>query len=220
MNAASDAVARAYDRWALTYDDDRNATRDLDALALRDSGLPVRDADVLELGCGTGKNSVWLAAQARSLTAMDFSPGMLERAQQRVSGDHVRFVHHDVRARWPVPSDSVDVVVGNLVLEHVEQLDAVFAEAYRVLRAGGVCYVAELHPYRQWRGGQANFTDAKSGTVVHVPAFVHAISEFVNSARAAGLVLEYMDERLEADAPPGAPPRLLTLRFAKPGAAR
>src|SRR3982751_3661447 len=68
-------VADAYDRWSRQYDDDQNATRDLDALVLRQVSLHLAGARVLEVGCGTGKNSAWLVTQARELIALDFSPG-------------------------------------------------------------------------------------------------------------------------------------------------
>ena len=40
----------------------------------------------MELGCGTGKNTVWLAGRARALVALDFSDGMLTRARERLAG--------------------------------------------------------------------------------------------------------------------------------------
>ena len=179
------------------------------------AGLPMVGARVLEIGCGTGKNTIWIAEHATAVTALDFSDEMLARARARVTASHVQFVSHDVRERWPVADASVDVVIGNLVLEHVADVAAVFREAYRVLRADGVCYVAELHPYRQWRGGQAHFTTADSGVVVHVPAFVHSVSEFVNAATRAGLSVALLGEHLEEDAAADALPRLLTLQIVK-----
>ena len=119
MRRASDAgsdVARAYDRWSRRYDDDDNTTRDLDARVVRQSPLHLAGARVLELGCGTGKNSQWIAAQARELVALDFSPGMLDVARRRVRAAHVRFVEHDITRPWPVEPASCDVVLGNLVL--------------------------------------------------------------------------------------------------------
>jgi ubiquinone/menaquinone biosynthesis C-methylase UbiE len=208
-------VAGAYDRWAAQYDDAPNATRDLDALVLRGAALPLAGRDVLELGCGTGKNTAWLAAHARHVLAMDFSAGMLAEARRRVREPTVRFVQHDVRAAWPVDAGAVDVVVGNLVLEHVRDLAPVYAEAARALRPGGQLFLCELHPYRQLRGGQAHFTDAATGETVRVPAFTHTVSEYVNAGLAAGLALRELGEWLEDDAPAGAPPRLLSVRFAR-----
>lgn len=216
-----DAVARAYDAWATTYDADVNATRDLDAAVLRRVPLAVSAADVVELGCGTGKNTAWLAERARSVVAMDFSGGMLAKARARLAAldagaeRQVRFVEHDLRARWPLVDGSADVIVGNLVLEHVADLPFVFGEAARVLRAGGALFLCELHPERQRRGGQAHFVDGISGTRTCVPAFRHSTAEYVNTGIAAGLQLRQLDEWLEAGAPDDAPPRLLSVLFEK-----
>jgi malonyl-CoA O-methyltransferase len=209
-------IARAYDRWAAQYDDDRNTTRDLDAAVVRRAPLNLAGRDVLELGCGTGKNTVWLAGQARLVHALDFSDGMLAEARRRVDAPHVRFVQHDIRIEWPLAAASVDVVVGNLVLEHVRDLGPIFAEAARVLRPGGQLFLCELHPFRQLRGGQAHFVDPRSGETVHVPAFTHATSEYVNGGIAAGLLLRELGEWLEPEPPSGMPPRLLSLLFERP----
>lgn len=210
-------VSRAYDRWAASYDSDRNLTRDLDARVMREAPLDVAGRDVVELGCGTGKNTEWLAAQARSLLAIDFSEGMLMRALERLAGlgltERVRFVRHDVRVPLPAGDASADVVVGNLVLEHVQHLAPVFAEAARVLRPGGRLWFCELHPFRQWRGGQAHFTDLATGETVHVAAHVHTMSEYVNAGIAAGLRLRHLGEWLEEGAPDGALPRLVSVLF-------
>ena len=204
-------VADAYDRWSRQYDDDPNATRDLDAFVLRQVPLQLAGARVLEVGCGTGKNSAWLVSQGRELIALDFSPGMLDVARRRVRSSTARFIEHDITRPWPVASGSVDVVVGNLVLEHVHELAPVFAEAARVLRVGGQLFFCELHPYRQLRGGQAHFVDTHTDETVHVAAYRHTVSEYVTDALAAGLTLRALGEWLEPDAEPGAPPRLLSL---------
>ncbi|MEJ7812473.1 MAG: class I SAM-dependent methyltransferase [Gemmatimonadaceae bacterium] len=241
-------VAVAYDRWAASYDTDSNATRDLDAEVLRRAPLAIGGRDVLEIGCGTGKHTAWLAEHARTVVGLDVSAGMLARARQRVDnhlrnragvsplggqtgspgeshaphGAHVRLVRHDVRGRWPVPDLSTDVVIGTLVLEHVEALAPVFAEAARVLRTGGQLFLCELHPFRQWLGGQARFTDSATGETVRVRAHVHTVGDYVNGGLAEGFVLRQLGEWLEspatlaapaASAPLAAPPRLLSLLF-------
>ncbi len=211
-NAGSD-VAQAYDRWSQQYDDDRNATRDLDARVVRGSPLHVAGSRVLELGCGTGKNSEWLATHAQELVALDFSPGMLDVARRRVRSQRARFVEHDITRPWPVASSSIDVVVGNLVLEHVRELAPVYAEAARVLRPGGELFLCELHPYRQLRGAQAHFEDAETNETVPVTAYRHSVSEYVNGGLAVGFVLRALGEHLEDRAAADSPPRLLSVLF-------
>ncbi|EYF05635.1 Methyltransferase type 11 [Chondromyces apiculatus DSM 436] len=211
-----DEVAAAYDRWSVVYDGNENPTRDLDAVVLRRQTFPLASRDVLEVGCGTGKNTAWLAEHARSVTAMDFSEGMLAQARQRVSAAHVRYVQHDVREAWPLADGAVDLVVGNLVLEHVEALEGVFKEAFRVLRPGGEYYLCELHPFRQILGKQARFTSPETGETVLVQAYVHDVSEYVQAALEAGFRIVGLEEWRDGEGK-GEVPRLLALRCRREG---
>lgn len=201
-------VEAAYDRWAAVYDADRNPTRDLNASALRQQDFDLEGRAVLEVGCGTGLNTAWLAERAGPVTGVDVSQGMLARARERISSPRVQFVTADLTAPWPFGDRAFDLVVANLVLEHVQDLDHVFGEARRVLQPGGRLYVGELHPYRQLQGAQARFQDAGSGCEVRVPAFVHTVSESVNGAIGAGFAVARLDE-WQADG--DGVPRLLTL---------
>ncbi len=209
------AVAAAYDEWAETYDTDPNRTRELAGQVLRKLNLPVAGRDVVEIGCGTGRNSEWLITQAASITAVDFSEKMLQRARVRVNDPRVHFIQHDVHNAWPIADGSTDIVIAMLVLEHVELLDTVFAEAARVLRRGAELFICELHPMRQLLGGQAQFSNTRTGERELVPAFIHNISDFVNGGLATGLELTRLDEWRDPDAEPNSIPRLLSLQFRK-----
>jgi ubiquinone/menaquinone biosynthesis C-methylase UbiE len=212
-STSRDPVATAYDDWSNVYDADANATRDLNAEVLRAEKLEATNADVLELGCGTGINTVWLAASARSVVALDFSPGMLAKACERVSAQHVRFVQHDIREPWPVEDAAFDLVVATLVLEHIDELQPFFHQLKRVLRTGGMAFLSELHPERQLRGSQGQFTTAQ-GTTVRVVSILHHVSDYVNAGVAAGLhLVEKRDRFSAADIAKQAPPRLLTLTW-------
>lgn len=62
-----------YDTWAHQYDIDSNPTRDLDKIATIESLSRLDFSKVLEIGCGTGKNTEWLITKASSLVGLDFS---------------------------------------------------------------------------------------------------------------------------------------------------
>lgn len=51
----------------------------------------------------------------------------------------------------------MNLVICNLVLEHIENLSFIFSEASRVLIPDGHFFVCELHSFRQHQGTQANF---------------------------------------------------------------
>ncbi|HEX3281912.1 MAG TPA: class I SAM-dependent methyltransferase [Pyrinomonadaceae bacterium] len=204
-------IAAAYDRWAGTYDSDPNRTRELAAEVLRRAELPTAERDIVEIGCGTGANTEWLATQAASITALDFSEKMLRRAATRLEDAKARFLQHDVRSTWPLADNAADVIVAMLILEHIEHLEPVFAEAARVLRPSGTLFICELHPMRQLMGGQAQFSNTQTGERERVPAFLHDVSDFVNGALAAGFELNRLDEWRDRDAELDSFPRLLSL---------
>jgi ubiquinone/menaquinone biosynthesis C-methylase UbiE len=204
------SIREGYDRWADQYDDNDNRTRDLSMERLRQAELPLAGARVFEAGCGTGLNTDFLAAQAERVVAMDFSEGMLERARDRSRACAVRFEVGDITHPWPVADLSCDIVVITLVLEHIERLGPVFTQARRVLTDNGLLYIAELHPYRQFAGGQARFTLEGSDTEVKVPAWTHTFSEYVSKALDAGFYLQRVEETGDR---PDQLPRLLQMWF-------
>jgi malonyl-CoA O-methyltransferase len=186
------SIRKAYDRWATTYDTDLNLTRDLDGLVARQV-LKDFDCDrVLEVGCGTGKNTPFLAQISRHVLALDFSPGMLRKAREGVRLDSVSLVMADLTRPWPCRERSVELVACDLVLEHIEDLAFVFSEAAHSLVEGGRFFVCELHPYWQYQGAQAAFRRGEEK--IEIPAFVHHISSYLDAAHLAGLALKRLQE--------------------------
>ena len=209
-------IAAAYNEWAETYDTDHNRTRDLAGQVLREADLNFAGRTVIEVGCGTGRNTEWLVQSAPGLAeivGLDFSEEMLARARERVRDPRVRFIQHDVRARWPVANASADLVVAMLILEHVEILEPFFNESARTLNAGAELFICELHPMRQLLGGQAQFTSTQTGEHRRVPAVLHNTSDYLNAALSSGFELMKMGEWRDADALAKDLPRLVSLRF-------
>ena len=147
-------IQTAYNTWAETYDTVLNKTRDLEAAAIRQLLADVPFAEVIELGCGMGKNTEWLAAQAAHVTAVDFSAEMLGKAQAKIVSANVRFQQADITRAWDFASRPVDLVTCSLTLEHIQDLGAVFRQAARALKPGGLFYIGELHPFKQYQGSK------------------------------------------------------------------
>lgn len=205
-------IQQAYNAWAASYDTAPNRTRDLEAQAIRAVVPAAAYTEIVELGCGTGKNTQWLATHARHLTAVDFSPEMQRQAQQKLPLPHITFRPADITLPWHFAPQSADLLACSLILEHIQDLSHVFAQARRVLRSQGLFYIGELHPFRQYQGSKARF-DTVHG-VVEVNAFVHHISDFTESARQHGFGCRQLREWFDED-DRATTPRLVSFLFEK-----
>lgn len=205
-------IQNAYDEWSHTYDQDENRTRDLDREVTR-----IRLADhhfdsILEIGCGTGKNTSFLAQIGQTVQAVDFSQGMISRAREKVRAVNVQFSLMDITRPWEFEDESFDLIVCNLVLEHIRDLEPIFSETARTLRPNGGFFVNELHPFRQYEGTKARFS--RSEESVEVEAFVHHISDFLKAGEKNSLSLIQLEEYWHKT-DRGRPPRILSLYFKK-----
>lgn len=205
------SIRADYNAWSSQYDTNANRTRDLEAVVLREVLNGRNLGRVLEIGCGTGKNTAWLVEHAQGITAVDLSDGMLARAREKVTDARVRFVQADVLQPWDFRDGHYDLVTFSLVLEHIEDLDPLFREAARALVKGGLVYVGELHPFKQYIGTQARFTTEEG--IRLVSCFTHHVSDFLRAAQGNGLELVHFGEHFDAE--PGTPPRILSLLFRK-----
>jgi len=188
------SVRSGYDRWAVIYDREANPLIAIEEPVVREALGEVAGLSVLDLGCGTGRHSVWLAGRGAAVTGVDFSEGMLEEARRKAAGT-VRFLAHDLHLPLPFADGTFDRMVSGLVLEHLQGLDAFFAEARRVLRPGGLAVFSAMHPAMFLKGVQARFTDPESGEKVQPGSVAHTIGDFVMAAVRAGFALEGVDER-------------------------
>ena len=188
------SVSSGYDRWAAVYDHDANPLPALEETFVRRAVGDVRGLAVLDLGCGTGRHALWLASAGASVTAVDFSEGMMARARAKPGAATIRFLAHDLHHPLPIPAGTFDVVVSGLVLEHLRDPDHFFQEAHRVLRSGGRAVVSAMHPAMFLRGSQAHFTDPDSGVVVQPGSLPHQLGEMVMAAIRAGFRLSGVDE--------------------------
>lgn len=203
---------QAYNNWASQYDTNINKTRDLEAQALRESLSVIPFESCLEIGCGTGKNTVWLLEKARQLISVDLSAEMLTKAKEKVSSGNVQFVQADITAAWSFCNQLYDLVSFSLVLEHIENLEPIFVQAAAALQPGGHVYIGELHPFKQYTGSKARFETANGVQVVD--CYTHHIADFINTGKKNGLLLVGLNEYFDDDNRKEIP-RILTVLLKK-----
>jgi 2-polyprenyl-3-methyl-5-hydroxy-6-metoxy-1,4-benzoquinol methylase len=98
------------------------------------------DASVLELGCGTGQLSLFLATAGRRIVGADLSRASLQLAHDaalRYLLPNVRFIETDLRAPG-LRKSAFDVVIASGVLHHTPDPRASFASVVSLAKPGGV----------------------------------------------------------------------------------
>jgi ubiquinone/menaquinone biosynthesis C-methylase UbiE len=205
-------VQKAYDSWSSQYDTNDNRTRDMEALALQETLAHIHFETCLEIGCGTGKNTVWLLTKANSITAVDLSNEMLAKAKEKIQSSKVNFIQADILQDWNFVNTKYDLVSFSLVLEHIEDLEPVFSKISKVIATNGYVYIGELHPFKQYAGSKARFTTQEGEQVVS--CYNHHVSDFVQAAQKHGFKIENINEYFDDDDRESIP-RILTILLSK-----
>lgn len=134
----NDFVARVYEKLASTYDFTFGPTLHPGRVqALQRMGIQPADS-ILEVGVGTGINCT-LYPRDCTVTGIDLSDGMLEKARERVARKaitNVRLLEMDA-AHMKFADDSFDIVYAPYLISVVPDPVAVVREMVRVCRPGG-----------------------------------------------------------------------------------
>jgi len=188
------STKQGYDNWSQFYDREDNPLILLEEpIVDRDLG-DIAGQHLLDLGCGTGRQSLRLAARGARVTALDQSHGMLEKAREKDSIGSVDFREHNLEEPLPLGNGTFDGVVSFLVVEHIANLQHFFSEAARVLKPEGWAYVTAMHPAMNLKGVQARYNDPQTGAKVYPKGFTHSIADFINAALGSGLTLGQIEE--------------------------
>lgn len=200
--------ARGYALWAPTYGE--TAVTVLEASAVEALGVPLVGRRVLDVGCGNARRLAGARDAGASMAlGVDLTPEMLARAQvqfPRLAAlarnasplqSDLLLAAADVRG-LPVADAAFDVVWCRLVLGHVADLDAAYAELARSCGRGGAVLVTDFHPAAAAAGHRRTFRDA-SGAVHELEHHVHPVDAHRTAAARAGLVLRAQRDGVVGD---------------------
>jgi malonyl-CoA O-methyltransferase len=181
--------AEAYTLWAPSYSAE-TAISALEYTAVECLGVDVRGRRLLDVGCGVARR---LAQARESGTALavgvDLTPRMLAESRE---GELLAAA--DVRA-IPVADGAFDVVWCRLVLGHLPDLEAAYAELARVCARGGHLVVTDFHPDAAAAGHRRTFRD-ESGILREIEHHVHGLRDHRHAARRAGLTFVQRFDRV------------------------
>ena len=105
-------------------------------------GVPLEGAIVVDLGSGLGSAAVEASQRGAIPIAVEPGSGWRELASDRIHAVGEGGLVAAVGEALPFRNDSVDIVVSLMVLEHVTNPQRVLEEVFRILKPGGVFFLA------------------------------------------------------------------------------
>jgi SAM-dependent methyltransferase len=169
-------VRQGYDLWAETYDTTPNPVVAMDARHTIKLLAPRADEQILDAGCGTGRNLRAMTAAGSQAVGLDFSLGMLKVARR--NNPQAPLVQADLQKPHPLRASCFDAVLCALIGEHLSDLPTVFREAHDALKPRGRYIFSVYHPELAAAGKEANFEHQE--TEYRFGAFRYTVADYLN----------------------------------------
>lgn len=193
----------------------------LSEIFVRILGARLQNARVLDLACGEGYLSRFLAPLGpRTITAVDLSSSLIDVARERCDATNVSFQVEDARTLGTIDDSSMDIVVSQMAMMDIADHVATFEAVRRVITPGGAFVFSLLHPCFQSptdiSAGQESFLLDEGGERIAVLAWRYAseghymsggtgvrgtmgsyhrmLSTYVNDLQSSGFRLERLEE--------------------------
>ena len=133
-------------KWDQRYREGAYASRDYPSAFLKQQLQHLKPGKALDLACGAGRNSIFLAQNGFFVDAVDVSSVGLERAREREEtlGVSINWLNQDLLDSWKLPSESYSLII--LFRFVALELLPVLPE---ILERGGSLMIEE---HLQWKG--------------------------------------------------------------------
>jgi len=120
--------------------------RDFTRYLRKDRGLELSNLNILDLGCGNGKNSHYIAEQGsnNSITGIEISDTVIQHAKKLVPNGN--FIKQSIGTPWPVADQSFDIILDVTCSNSLNEIErsVYLSELKRSLKPGGYFFLRAL----------------------------------------------------------------------------
>jgi len=112
-------------------------------------GILDKNYTVMDIGCGDGYISRAVARSVNNVIAVDISREMLKSLEEKAKGsgiENIQTIESDGQD-VPVEDGSIDIIFASMYLHHIEEPDIAVKEMRRLLKPGGMVFLADFHEH-------------------------------------------------------------------------
>ncbi|MDQ0297849.1 ubiquinone/menaquinone biosynthesis C-methylase UbiE [Salibacterium salarium] len=152
QNVGTEEAIKRWDSFADTYSKKHTEQGDLHKEVFLNPTLfslmgNIKNKKVLDAGCGEGYLSRMFTKSGANVTAVDYSPRMIEIAKERTSHDLlIDYKQGNCEELNTLEDKSFNLIVSNMVIQDLANYEKAFQEMYRLLADGGSFIFSILHP--------------------------------------------------------------------------
>jgi ubiquinone biosynthesis O-methyltransferase len=190
-------VDEIYNFWSKNYDSSLNTNLPifLEEKKIKNYLPKVKDKEVLDLGCGTGRYSIPLAKKGAKVTGIDFTRGMLDIAKKKAKEEklNIEFKQGDITKY--ASDKKFDLIISMLVLDHIKNLKDIVNVMNNASKIGTEVIISNIHPdilkksfdpeTGEYRGYLLEGKDTAR--------FYRTLSEYIETFLGGGFVLTKID---------------------------
>lgn len=168
----------------------------------------VKDKKVLDAGCAAGYYTEWLIKNGADVTAVDFSPNMIQKTKKRVE-NKANIILADLNEPLDfLQNGSIDIVVSSLTLHYLKDWGRVMKEFNRILKEKGHLVFSTHHPFMDYSYFECeNYFETKLITDtwetpekdVDVDFYRRPLKEITRPVSENGFVIETIDEPMPTE---------------------
>jgi ubiquinone/menaquinone biosynthesis C-methylase UbiE len=184
---------------------------------------------ILDVGCGSGHDAAYYAAEGAVVYGADISEKELAMAREKLAGVFVQAPME----KLPFDAEMFDVVTSFYAIQHTENVPETLLEMIRVAKPGGIIQVLAKHPFRNLLESHVNDGNSDYYAKRQVTSYIfnrsiklteqgHTMRDYLAPAVLQAVRLELLDEMTDFPASEQVIPGLIyptcmVLRYRKMG---
>jgi 2-polyprenyl-3-methyl-5-hydroxy-6-metoxy-1,4-benzoquinol methylase len=108
----------------------------------------VKNKKILDVGCGIGSLSFYLAKRGANVIGIDLSKNLIEFCKKEAQKEELTIEFKEMNAQIPdFEDESFDIIVGSRIVHHLPNIELFFKECKRLLKKKG--YIAFIEPLKK-----------------------------------------------------------------------